>query len=85
MVGPVISVFAMFNTPSLVAVAQNVKPCPLFCASRSLATLQTRERACLTSFSIRDGVFTTSGVTSTVSIGLASEASASQRSKGTIF
>ena len=36
MVGPVISVFAMFNTPSLVAVAQNVKPCPLFCASRSL-------------------------------------------------
>jgi hypothetical protein len=79
MAGPVISVITMLDAPRPVPTPENIERCPLFCASRSLATLQTRARACLTSFSIRVGALTTFGVKSTVSIGLESEASAFQR------
>jgi len=36
MVGPVISVIAMLDTPSLVPTAENIERCPLFCTCRSL-------------------------------------------------
>jgi hypothetical protein len=85
MVRSVISILTMLDTPSLVPTAKNIERCPLFRTRRSLPNAETRARAALTSFSTRNGVLTTSGVKSTVSIGLASETSAFHWSKGMIF
>jgi hypothetical protein len=86
MVGPVIAILMMGSTRQASSLMRRISSVAL-CSARvaRFPTLQTRARAALTSFSTRDGVLTTSGVKSTVSIGLASEASAFQRSKGTIF
>jgi len=75
MVGPVISILTMLDAPSVVPATKNIER--RLCSARvpRFATLQRRARAALTSFSIRAGVLTTSGVKRTVSIGLASEAS----------
>jgi hypothetical protein len=86
MVGPVISVIPMLDAPSLVPTAKNIKRRPLFRTCRSLCYAAEKSascpdvilypRWCVDDFRCEED---------SVSIGLASEASAFQRSKGMIF
>lgn len=81
----VISVLPMFDTPSLVPTAENIKRRPLFYTSCSLGNpAENGASAIYVVLNARRRVDDFRGEEH-CSMGLASEASAFQRSKGTIF